>query len=57
VNGEAAVELEWVASGEVCCCCGREAAAGWAGGVAEAPEKMGRMDLIGVGHSAPVECA
>jgi len=57
VNGEAAAELERVASGEVCCCCGREAAAGWAGGVAEAPEKMGRMDLIGVGHSAPVECA
>jgi len=52
VNGEAAVEMEWVASEEVCVCCGSDPAAGLAEGVAEAAERREKLDLMAAGRSA-----
>jgi len=49
VNGEPAVEMERVASGEGCICCGSDAAAGLAEGDPEAAEKRAKLDLIAAG--------
>ena len=49
--------MEWVASGEVCVCCGSDAVAGLAEGVPEATEKRAKLDLIAAGRSASMDCA